>query len=360
MNAWEQALFEEEGVTPSPQDAPEVDLSAPETVETQPEGSEGSAETTPEDETEGAEDADLAELGERAQKRIKKLLGRAKGAEEQARALEERLAALEAKQAPADAPAAPAKAATGADDLLAPQDLAVVAAAQRTSVSERIAQLEGLSELARTNVDGFTDPQGKNWSAEQLATIAANAERELRGLAAQDAVERARARDAYEAHQTRFLASARERFPWLKDGSTREHQLAKSIVHAMPELKRFSNWPVALGILTRGLIDFEAAEKGAGGATAGTPGAQAATPGGPVAPVASNGRGVVQGGNGQQQRRVPVAPKVGSGVSSGAPRVAGAAGLRTQQAGRALVEAAAAGDSEGELKALEEMIYGGR
>jgi len=330
-NEWEEALFAEV--------APEAAVEE-EPAEVAPEAEAPAAEAEAEAES---EEEDLKELGPRAQKRILQLLGRAKEAEKELVALRTQVEGLHA----------PEKAAAGEPDGLGPVDARAVIAGIRTSVQERIGQLEQLVDLAEANPEGVELEDGKGgktfFEAARLRTIAAESRRELRVLAAQDAVERARARELYEANQARFLEVARGEFDFFKDASRPEHQVAQAILRAAPELRRFANWPLAVGILARGLVEFD--RKGRGDAA----------PAGKAVTAAGQGKGVPVSGSPAKDvpaRRAPVAPRVGAAVAAGVPRVSGAAGLRKNQAGRKLVEAALSDDVGAQEDALAEILYG--
>lgn len=290
--------------------------------------------------------ADLEGLGPRAQKRILQLLKRAKDAEDAL--VEDRQAHAAVAAAHPPKPAEPAK-----PDAL---DAAMQAPGGRTATgspyAEKISQLENVARLADDFPEGMETPDGKGgqkfWAPSELKNAARNAERELRGLVAQDAVWRATESTKFAEAERVALGQAQKRYPWMGDRATPERQMADTILRQAPELKRFSDWPVVLGILARGMLDWQAEQAGAGAPAAAAP---SGAPG-------ANGAGIqarpVASATTQSERRAPAAPRVGTGAAS-APRTAGAAGQRGTGM-QALLKAAEKGDTEAELEAIESML----
>lgn len=350
----EDALDADSGV-PSPVTAKAAEVRQPtdDTAESGPDAqtdtTEGAEEGTPESAADAADSDKQEALGDkqakqsdskeeysaRVQKRIDELTARAKSAEE---ALAETRAAIaELRAKPVEKP-------------VLEEAAAAQPAAGASPYATRIAQLEQTAELADEHPEGVELPDGKGgqkfFTPEQLRTAQRNAQRELRTLTAQEAVWKAEQEHRFASEVERNMTRARSKFTFLNDTTTPEHQMAKKILTQAPELRRFPDWPVALAILAKGMVELDRetspAAPSTGSGQAGTPGANGAD----TRPTAT---ATTQGA-----RKAPAAPRVGTGTAS-APRTAGAAGQRGRGL-QSLIQAAAKGDREGELAALESFL----
>jgi hypothetical protein len=300
-------------------------------------------EVSPESDEEDAEDAedgedseDLVGLGERAQKRIHQLLKRAKDAEDALVAEKEARAALQAQVPPAAAK--PAE-----KPLLEAGPVEV----KTSPYAQRIQQLESLAELAEAHPEGVELADGKGgqkfFAPEELRNAQRNAQRELRGLSAQEAVWKAQEAQRFSAEVERNMGRARQKFTFFDDTTTAEHQMARQILQQAPELRRFQDWPVVLGILADGLVKLERESAAPAAPAAGTPGANGADKPRPTVTATTQGA-----------RKAPAAPRVGTGVAN-APRSANATGQRARGL-QSLIQAAVKGDKEAELAAIESYL----
>jgi len=299
-------------------------------------GSEATAEEEiPKEEIPAEEQkaAEKEEFGKRAQERIGELTRKQKEAEEKAAALEAEVERLKAGKA-----VEPILEASGSQP-------AVAATAE---MERKLASLEEVIALADDNPDGVeldgADGKPVHYSPERLKELKRQATREAGDMRAQIAVTRERATQTFRADEAKFMGIAEKEFTFLKDTGSPQFQMAATIVKQAPELKRFGNWPILVGILANGLVEFV---KG-----------QAAPAKVPVAadPATGDATARTVAGKDQQARQKPRLSPVGSSVGSGAPRGSGAAVHRRTQGSRGLAEAAERGDTEAELAALESMV----
>jgi hypothetical protein len=233
-------------------------------------------------------------------------------------------------------------------------EAAAVAAESADPFQEKIAQWEVAADLPRKHPEGYTEGN-KFYSPEQLEAAARRADRELIGLRAQQAVWQQQRAQTFAAQEAQFRAQAAQRFEFLTKPGSPEHVMAKQILHQLgPVAKRFSNWPVLVGILAKGLVEFEQGGAANHGAAANNTGAA----GGTVAdqhrsnPAPAPGAGPNPPAQpGTPQPRRPRAPQVGAGSGSGgAPRTGGGAARAHGDPMQALVDAA--GNEDEELAAI--------
>jgi len=180
-----------------------------------------------------------------AQKRIDKLTAARKAAEAKATQLEAEINSLkqklDAKPAIEEAPTRP----TPSNPYLHLQ--------MQADVEKAFAEAKRVKRWAESNPDGttVTDANGKetDYSAEDIRTIRFNAEDALdTHLPKQLIYVQARAQIDPQAEST---------YKWWKDKTSREYQVAQSMLNTFPELRKFPDYKMVVGDYIRGAASRE-------------------------------------------------------------------------------------------------------
>lgn len=270
----QKSILDEEGSQAAAPPAPRKgETEQPEPSQQPPADAEQAAQDTDTDEPDLSqpddEEDDAAGLPEGVKKRLAKLTAKRRAAEEEASRTKAEVERLRQEmdtlrsgtQAPAPAPA---------------DDNPFRNLARQEDVDREIAQARKVRRWCEENPDGtvITDAKGNEteYSAEQIRKIRLNAV------------------DALEEHLPRQLAYIRESakydqvaeniFPWWKERSSPQRQMAEQVLAQAPDLKRFPNYKLFIGDYILGMHYREAQAKLAGKKTVAKAPAQ---PGKPLA-----------------------------------------------------------------------------
>lgn len=233
-------FLNEEEATTTP-----VDKQEQETTEEEPEVIEEVAEEEPEV-AETVEAEDKAETN--VQKRINKLVAAKKQAEAEVEKYKQSMAQLQAE----------------ADSLKGSLQTPVE---QRSpaNISDVVSSLNSLDEIDKeyhnaTNVIYWCEenPDGGELAGTELTG------QEVRQMK----IKAMRIRDSELPFRRNYLMAEAQTdkqvekdFPWLKDPSSPDYQVAQSILKAMPEIKRFPDWKRTLGVFILGEKEYQRINK---------------------------------------------------------------------------------------------------
>jgi hypothetical protein len=239
-----ELLWDTEDADPQAEDG-EADSNQPEDQQT-----EGESETDTNTDTEGeevhskSEEEQHEEVSRGVQKRIDKLTAKRKEAEAEIEKLRGEVETLK------QTPTTPMEVDSTADIFSNLNSIAEIEA--------EIAQARKVRNWAEENADGvsFTDEQGEEqyYDPAKLRQIKVNATRALEeGLPKR--YQYIQARDQIEQ-----IASVE--YPWWKDKTSKEHQIANQFINTFPHIKRFPDYKMVIGDYIRGVKAREMNRKG--------------------------------------------------------------------------------------------------
>lgn len=208
---------------------------------------EGKEVHSQEEEATDSENSEFQTKG--VQKRIDKLTALRKQAEEQAEKLKQEVENLKTKVESSKSTEIVVK----SDDAVPYANLNTIA-----EIEQEIAQARSVRRWCEENSNGVVvqnaDGTETEYSYEDVKRIKLNA---------MDAMEEhLPKRLNYIQTKAKVDAIAYKEYPWLKDKSSKERQIAESFIKAFPQITRFPDYNVVIGDYIRGMQARENASKG--------------------------------------------------------------------------------------------------
>lgn len=236
-------LFDDEVATEQTEEG-EADSNQPEDQQSDGESSENTETEDDGKEVHSQSEEEQEEVSRGVQKRIDKLTAKRKEAEAEIAKLKEEVEALKSATPARREPEVDGEPFSNLNTL--------------AEIEAEIAQARAVRNWAEANADGYTETNDKGeeiyYDPAKIRQIKVNAMKALEeGLPK---------RYQYVQARDQIDQIATKEYPWWKDKTAKERQIAEQFISAFPSIKKFPDYKMVIGDYIRGVRAREAAIKG--------------------------------------------------------------------------------------------------